>query len=219
MFKKRCLRCKNKTERKFDFCPYCGYNMKKADSEDYGFLGKDDVIEEIDSSFGFGGSMIDKLFSKAMKELPSIIKSMEQQMNNETKSSANFPNFPNSNMKIRFAINGKEIPINQITQQRKQTKPIKISNQITQEKAEKIAKLPRIEPKSTMKRLSGKIVYELEVPGVEDIKDILINKLENSIEVKAISKNKVYLKNLNINLPLLGYGLNQDNLIIEFQAK
>ena len=98
-------------------------------------------------------------------------------------------------------------------------KPVKIVHQITSEKAEKIAKLPRIEPKSTMKRLSGKIVYELEVPGVEDIKDILINKLENSIEVKAISKNKVYSKNLNINLPLIGYGLNQDNLIIEFQAK
>jgi len=215
MFKKRCLKCKNKTERKFDFCPYCGYNMKKADSEDYGFLGKDDVIEEIESSFGFGGSMIDKLFSKAMKELPAIMKSMEQQMNNENSPQS----FPMNNMKIRFAINGKEIPINQITQQRKQIKPVKISNQITQEKAEKIAKLPRIEPKSTMKRLSGKIVYELEVPGVSDIKDILINKLENSIEVKAISKNKVYSKNLNINLPLLGYGLNQENLIIEFQAK
>ena len=40
-----------------------------------------------------------------------------------------------------------------------------------------------------------------------------------SVEIKALSKDKVYSKNLNINLPILRYHLVKDNLIIEMQAK
>ena len=70
-----------------------------------------------------------------------------------------------------------------------------------------------------MKRLSGKLVYEFAVPGVNDIQDIIIHKLENSIEVKALSKDKIYSKTININLPILKYSLNKGSLILELQAK
>ena len=66
---------------------------------------------------------------------------------------------------------------------------------------------------------SGKIVYEISVPGVHDIENVLINQLENSIEIKAISDKKVYSKTLNINLPIIGYNLNQGNLVLELAAK
>ena len=97
--------------------------------------------------------------------------------------------------------------------------PIKITNTISKEKLKRFSELPKTEPKSKIKRLSNKIIYELIVPGVDNIEDVLINQLENSVEIKALSKDKVYSKNLNINLPILRYHLVKDNLIIEMQAK
>ena len=85
--------------------------------------------------------------------------------------------------------------------------------------AKKLAKLPRKEPKTVMKRLSGKLIYELSIPGVKDVEDVLINQLESSIEIKAIAKDKVYSKTISITLPIKRYTLIKGNLILEFQAK
>ena len=120
-------------------------------------------------------------------------------------------------MDIQFFVNGKKVfPEKQIKMQ----KPEKIETRtISKEKANEFAKLPRKEPKTKMKRLSGKLLYELSVPGVSDINDVFINQLENSIEIKALSKTKVYSKTLEVNLPIIGYKLDKDNLILELHAK
>ena len=221
MFKKKCPKCNKKIEKSYDFCPHCGKNFKSEnDDKDFGFLGKNDFTEN-NEPLGIGGSFMNKIINKAMKELPTIMKSMEEQMNSEIQNPNNNPNqkpnFPNSNMKIKFMVNGKEVPINKPTQQ---TEPQKIQpRQISEEKIQQIAKLPRKEPKTKMKRLSETLIYELSVPGVKDVQDILINQLENSIEIKAISKEKLYSKTININLPIIRYTLIKGILIIEFQAK
>jgi hypothetical protein len=219
MFKKKCSKCNKKIQKSYDFCPSCGENLKsKNDNKDFGFLGKNDIIDD-NQQIGLGGSFMNKMINKAMKELPNIMKSMEEQMNNEFQNPKkdHQNNLPNSNMKIKFMVNGKEVPINKPTQQ---TEPQKIQpRQISEEKIQQIAKLPRKEPKTKMKRLSETLIYELSVPGVKDVQDILINQLENSIEIKAISKEKLYSKTININLPIIRYTLIKGILIIEFQAK
>ena len=70
-----------------------------------------------------------------------------------------------------------------------------------------------------MKRIGNKIIYEVEVPGVDNIDNVMINQLETSIEIKALTKNKVYHKTLNLNLPILSYGLNDGNLVLELQGR
>jgi len=214
MFKKKCSKCKNKIEKTYDFCPFCGKNFKsKYDNEDFGFLGKNDFIED-EKTFGIGSGFMDKMINKAMKMIEKQMREMPKEFNqNPNQNQTN----PRSNMHVQFFVNGKKvfpqkakIPSNQ---------PIKIKNQISKQKAEKFAKLPRKEPKTTMKRLAGKLVYELAMPGVEDVEDVLINQLESSIEIKALSKNKVYSKTLNVNLPVIGYELDKGNLILELQAK
>jgi hypothetical protein len=222
MFKKKCSKCNNKIQKSYDFCPSCGNNLKsKNDNKDFGFLGKNDIVED-NQQMGLGGSFMNKMINKAMKELPNIMRSMEEQMNNEMQNSNqnphdNQPSLPNSNMKIKFMVNGKEVPLNNSP---KKVQPQKIqTKKISEEKIQQISKLPRKEPKTKMKRLSGKLIYELSVPGVKDIQDILINQLENSIEIKAISKDKVYSKTINANLPILRYTLIKGILIIEFQQK
>lgn len=221
MFKKKCPRCEKKIEKKFDFCPYCGGNFKSEyDNEDYGFFGKNDFMnQDTNSMLNLGGSFLDKMINNAMKMIEKQMQEMPDGFEQNIKR--NQSKMP-SNMRIRFMVNGREIPINQINEQQKtepqkieMKKPIKLSEQQTRQ----LAKLPRKEPKTTMRRFSGKLVYEIAVPGVDNIQDIIINKLENSIEIKAISKNKIYSKNLNINLPILKYSLDNENIILELKAK
>lgn len=210
MFGKKCPNCDRKIEKNHKFCPFCGYDISGRDNEDLGFLGKDDFDNNFESMFN--GFPLNKIFQSAMKMMEKTIKETQKQEFNQPKESFN------NSMDIQFFVNGKKVfPEKAIKQQIQ--KPIKIENEIAPEKVNQISKLPRKEPKTKMKRLGEKLIYELSVPGVENINDILISQLENSIEVKAISKTKVYSKNLNVNLPILKYSLNNGNLILELQAR
>lgn len=218
MFNKKCPRCEKKIEKNYDFCPSCGMNLKSEyDDEDYGFLGKNDFMnKDTNSMLNMGGSFLDKMISNAMKMIERQIQEMPNNLEQNIKK---IPSKMPSNMRIRFMVNGREIPITQADESQKQQiqKSKKIS--LSEQQKNQLAKLPRKEPKITMKRFSGKLIYEIKVPGVNDIQDIIINKLENSIEVKAISKTKIYSKNLNINLPILRYFLDNENIILELKAK
>ena len=90
---------------------------------------------------------------------------------------------------------------------------------ISDKKLKEIAKLPRKEAKTNVRRLSNKIIYEVDLPGVNDIKNVIINKLENSIEIKAISKNNVFVKLIPVDLPLLNYSLKDGKLVLELRAE
>ena len=47
MFGKKCSKCNSKVDKNHDFCPHCGKNLSsKYDNEDFGFLGKNDFMNE-----------------------------------------------------------------------------------------------------------------------------------------------------------------------------
>lgn len=50
------------------------------------------------------------------------------------------------------------------------------------------------EPAANVRRLDGRVVVDLEIPGVKSEKDIEVNELESSVEVKAIAGNRGYFK-------------------------
>ncbi len=218
MFNKKCPKCKNKIGKTYDFCPFCGKNLKsKYDNEDFGLLGKSDFIDKEENTFGFGGGFMDKMINKAMKMIEKQMREMPNEFNQNPNQNQGKPN---PNMHVQFFVNGKKVfPQKLQTPQNNLNSPKKIKKELSKEKAEKFAKLPRKEPKTTMKRLAGKLVYELAMPGVKDVEDVLINQLENSIEVKALSKNKVYSKTLKVNLPIINYELDKGNFILELQTK
>lgn len=213
MFKKICPRCERKIQRSHKFCPFCGHNLdskNKYDNKDYGFLGRDDFDDSFESMFD--NIPISKILRNAMKMTEKMMKNIQE--SNQPRQ-----NYDNTNMDVQFFVNGKRVFPQKISPQKQMQQIQKIKKELSKEKADKFAKLPRKEPKTIMKRLSGKIIYELSIPGVTDINDVLINQLENSIEVKALSKDKVYSKILNINLPIINYELDKGNLILELQAK
>ena len=203
MFNKKCPRCKNIIKDGFNYCPLCSKNLRsKYDEDDYGFLGKNDFSEE---NMDLTDTFIDKMFNSAMKML-------EKQMKNLNEGNKNYYQ---PGLNVQFFVNGEKIfPEKSIIKQ-----PIKVENHFTKEKLKRLLELPRKEPESRVKRISGKVIYELSVPGVKTIDNVLINQLENSIEIKALSDNLVYLKNLKVNLPILRCQLVDDNLIIEMQGK
>ena len=218
MFKKKCSKCNEKISKNYEFCPFCGNNFKSLnDNNDYGFLGKNDFIKENNNFSPFNDSFMNKMLSNALKILETQLKELPREFK-ETKPN-NIPRIQNNNLDVQFFVNGKKVfPQNNQEEREEIQKPIKIKNNISEEKAERFYKLPKKEPNSKVRRFSGKIVYEIEVPGVTAIEDVLINQLENSIEIKALSKDKVYSKTLNINLPILNYKLSKGNLILELKV-
>ncbi|MFH1358345.1 MAG: zinc ribbon domain-containing protein [archaeon] len=222
MFRKNCPHCGNKIKKDFKFCPSCSKNLNsKHDQEDYGFLGRDDFIEENMSMSGFSDGFIDKMFNSAVKMLEKQMRNMQNDVSSKNTCPNRMPpkdlGLPGLN--VQFFVNGKKVfPENNRRQIKHNHQPEKIKNSISDEKLKRFADLPRSEPKTMMKRLSGKLIYDLSVPGVKDISDILINQLESSIEIKALSDKKVYSKNINVKLPILRYGLEKDHLIIELQV-
>jgi hypothetical protein len=89
---------------------------------------------------------------------------------------------------------------------------------VSEETMQKSAKLPRKEAKSHVSRTSDKVIYELETPGLNSLNNVLVNKLENAIEVKAYTEKAVYFKTLPVKLPLMQYSLKENKLVLEFKA-
>jgi len=98
----------------------------------------------------------------------------------------------------------------------KRTKQKRESKNLPQNILKKFSDLPQKDPKTDVRRLSDKVVYEINMPGVKSLKDISIIKLENNVEIKAISKDKAYQKMIPVDFPITGYNLSRGKLILEF---
>ena len=232
MFSKKCPKCARKVEKDFDFCPFCGMDFRIdkrfRQEEDYGFLGKEDTFEskmpEMNMGLPFG---FNNLFNSLLKEVDSQFQQLDKEMAKpDQKKKASNLNESGISISISSATGKKpEIKINAFGPEfsnlnMKQTKEIKPERpDISEEQARAISKLPKKEAQTNVRRLSNKIIYEINLPGVKNIKDILINKLENSTEIKAFTKDKAYFKILPVNLPMTHYSLKEDKLIIEFSQR
>ena len=231
MFNKKCPKCARKISRDFEFCPYCGYNIKREENErNYGFLGKDDSLnlQNIAMPMGF-----DKIFSSLLKQIDSQFKNIDKEFGKELKDIRQDKKLPfmskgisisistSSDKKPEIKIKGFGPGFENIGEEiKKEEKLIELKMpSITEEKARKLSKLPKKEAETKVRRLSNKVVYEISMPGVDNLDNITINKLENSIEIKAFAKDKAYFKLLPINLPILNYKLEDEKLLLELKAK
>lgn len=225
--KKTCQRCGKKTNKDSRFCPSCGFPLKKGQNkEELGMLGENDAIDEFESFSnpmfgGISGSFMNKMLSNTMRML-------EKEMQREMRSNKDNTKNQNNNLprtKIRLMINGKEIDLNNGMPmagnpvKKEKQKPVAMKlKRFSEEQAKKFSKLPKKEPRTNLKRIADRISYEMEMPGVESIEDVSITPLENSIEMKAISKDKAYSKSIPINLPIVGYNLSDGLFVLEFKG-
>jgi len=226
--KKKCAHCDRKIEKDFEFCPYCAQPLKNK--KDYGLLGNDDYSDPLMNMMPgnmnnlLGSSFIDKMMSSAIKMIEKEIKN--EQLESKIKKLNFSQNIPTI---FELFINGKKINLpGNIAGIQVEKMPKSSENKSTQknkipivseETLQKSAKLPRKEAKTHLTRTSDKVIYELDAPGLISLNQVLVNKLENSIEVKAYTEKVVYFKTLPIKLPLMQYSLKEDKLILEFKAQ
>lgn len=218
--KKKCKKCGNKINSKYDFCPNCGNPLAEESQEDFGMLGKNDFMllnNEIKLPMGFN-----RLFNSLIKNLGKELNKELNDMNEQTRIPRG--QVKKTGVSIKISTSGNrppEIKIdsfgNKKTEQKKKIKEMPQKN-MPQKNLKRIAKLPKKEPITEIKRLSDKVIYEIKMPGVKSTEDISIIKLENSIEIKALAKDKVYFKLIPINLPITNYNLSKGKLVLELQA-
>lgn len=185
----KCRQCQGKIKDSFDFCPHCGLDLRNP--------GKDSrdygLIGKNNHIEGFpvvgGGGM--GISDKMMDSMmKSLFKMLDKQMR---------------------AMDGEMQMQPQIKQTKKKT--------ITKEQQTRMVGLPRVPAKTNVRRLSDKVVYELDAPGIESIEDVFVSKVESGYELKAIAKKKVYVTSLPVNLPLKSYSLHNQGLTVEFSLQ
>jgi len=201
----KCISCGRNSNLKYNFCPHCGESkMNEAEeAEAFGLLGKSDNIDKLSPASMNDASTLEKIISTMMQ---TAMKTMINEMQS--------PNMPKP--EIQNLPNGIRITLNQPKKTKKEGKDKEVK--ISHEQMEKLESLPRTSAKTTIRRFSDKVVYELSASGIESLDDIFISKLENGYEVKALGKNKVYVNSIPVNLPLIKYGITDKTILLEFNS-
>ncbi|MEK6825565.1 MAG: hypothetical protein AABY00_02140 [Nanoarchaeota archaeon] len=207
--KLRCFNCESKITENFSFCPYCGESLVNLEEEmhQFGLLGRNDLVNE-EFSMPPQLGMMEKMVTSLMK---TMMKNIDQQTR-EAVEKSEVTAYPNG-IKIKIGMPMHTAPQTTTQPQTPATKTV------TDEQIKKMSGLPRIKAKMSMRRLSNKIIYELNTPGITSTDDVLLAKLESGYEVKAISDKKVYVNSIPVNLPLQGFSLQDNKLIVEFKAQ
>ena len=211
MFKKKeCKSCGVKISSKYKFCPNCGnFTSKKFKKNNSGMLGENDFDNEFKNVSsplftGIGGKMMGKMLENAMKML-------ENEMQKEMKGKNFEPR-----MDHKLFIDGKKINLDHNHPKKRSEEKKEIpSSELPQGNWKKFSELPKKEPNTNVRRFSDKVIYEINMPGVKSEKDLSIIKLENNIEIKAVSKNKAYKKLIPMNFPITNYNLSNGKLVLE----
>lgn len=224
MFKKKtCKNCEEKINEKYNFCPYCRVPLNEG--EDWGMLGKNDFVSPVeDVRLPMG---LNTIFNSLMNNLNKQFNELDRDMKEEKKAktpgrkggisisistSGNLP----PEIRVKSFGNVPEMREREREMKRK-VNGLRIDN--LKNKSKKFAGLPKEEPATGIRRFSNRVVYEIEMPGVKSLKDVSIIQLENSIEIKALAKDKVYSKLIPINLPIKDYTLEKGKLVLELEAK
>lgn len=229
--KKKCPNCRESVNDNYNFCPFCRAPIEDSDEEDWGLLGKNDFMPNenqggIRLPMGFN-MLFNSLVKNLSKQLKNVDKNEEENSKNLKKNS-NKTNVKRGGISISISTSGNKPPEIKVTSFGNSPK-FKETEEEMEEKikaiklpvsdSKKFSGLPKETPETNIRRLSNKVVYEINMPGVESIEDISIIQLENSIEIKALSKGKVFYKIIPINLPIRKYNLLKGKLVLELDSK
>mgnify|MGYP001608225796 CR=1 FL=1 len=221
--KKRCGNCREKVEDSYNYCPYCKTPLKDMfEEEDWGLLGKNDVIEPEEIKLPMG---LNALFNSLVKNLNNQMKNLDHEKQNRGKEQK--VSKKSGGISISISTSGNRPPeinvrsfgnIPEFKNKEHQIKNKAEKIKLPVSDSGKFAGLPKAEPKTDIRRFSNKVVYEIKMPGVKSLEDISLIQLENSIEIKALANKKVFYKIIPINLPIKNYNLSNGTLILELDS-
>ncbi len=202
----KCKSCNGKIKKNFNFCPHCGFSLKSRKiSNKGGIIGMNDMIKDIKMPFG----------------LNTIMKSLAKQLDKEI-GTLNFNNPQESNNPPRgfkIQISTGKPSINNLQQEViPKQQLIEEVNQISKKELLRRKNLEKVKPISTIRRLPEGLIYEISVPGIKNKKEISVINLENSIEIKAYSKDKCYEKIIPIKSEIISYKIKDGKILLKLKS-
>lgn len=202
-----CRSCGKRINKSHRYCYFCG-----ASTRDENYTLRENLdLAEINLPFPFG-KIFDKLTRELAREMDKIWEEETGEMRKVAKREVSI-SISNKDGVPRIMINNPGKVEDSFAKRTKEN----LRRPTSKEEIERYSKLPREEAQTDVKRLSDKVVYELALPGVKDPKKIFINKLQNSIEIKAFGEDKVYFKLIPMDMRIQGYSLNDGKLTLELK--
>jgi len=207
--RKKCPRCNKEVKENWEFCPYCGYPLKeKYRSEETFFEDFEDfdrIVEKMEREF-------EEMFKIPTFKIPRIKISspgfsgisitihsgtgMKPKV--EVKTYGDYKKLE-PEIKRRLGVN---VPIEEVEEEREtEYKPPKTTE----------------EPEAKVTREGNRTIIEIKLPDVEREEDINVKKLEQSIEIRARTKDKLYFKLLPISGEIVGKSFKDGVLKIEIE--
>lgn len=172
---KKCFKCEKEISPTYNFCPYCGSELRSST-----FFN---IFDDIEREF----ERIDKVFSSDFLKLPKI------RFGPSSGIAITIHSTSEKEPKIEVKTFGK---YKEIEPEIKRKLGIKPAIEEVKEKKRPIPKIAE-EPETKVKDLGTKEIITVKLPNVKE-ENIEIRKLEQSIEIKAFSDDKVYFTLLPI---------------------
>lgn len=212
VIKMLCENCGKAVSEDWKFCPDCGSRLRKRreiiERRLPGFMGFESLFKDIDREL----KRMDKLFKFEWDEKDLFKRP-----------------FRGGGVSIRISSEkGKEpkIEVRTFGDYKKHEPELKRRFEIVEEIPEKARKgkeraPPKVteEPETKVERVEGKLILRLKVPEVKSEEDIDIQRLEESIEVRAYAKDKAYFTLFSIppRARIISRKLEGEELIIEIE--
>jgi HSP20 family molecular chaperone IbpA len=206
--KKKCSRCEKEVKEDWEFCPYCGYSLKEKYKEERFF-------EEFED--------FDKIFEKMEREFEEMFKIPTFRIPRIKISS---PGFSGISITIHSGTGMKpKVEVKTYGEYKKLEPEIKrrLGFKVPIEEVEEEKEIEYNPPKTTeepeakVSREGNKTIIEIKLPDVEKEEYINVKKLEQSIEIRARAKDKLYFKLLPITGEIVGKSFKDGILKIEIE--
>lgn len=190
----RCQRCGKAISEVWEFCPFCGQRIRRGKSLFDGIFERmNRQMREIDKEIGSSGQGMDiERRMKGMRESP-----LGKRNAKSGGFTINIRSATGQEPKVSihtfgdFGKGGRDGPGKKVVFRPAAGagKEGYSADRIKMDKAEVTE-----EPETSTRKVNGKTVAEISLPGVKNESDIEVNSLENSIEIKALAGNKAYFK-------------------------
>lgn len=207
-----CPKCKSEIGVQYSYCPYCGLHLVNPEKElkEFGMLGRSDIADQeiirhaFATNLGIADKFIGTLVNSLFRNLDVQVREVQNMEATEIKNTP-------AGIKIRVGM--------PVQQRRRPAGNARDNRVLSDTQLARMAELPRTEAKTNIRRLGDKVVYDLAAQGVASVDDVFVSKTESGYEIKAIAKNKVYVNNVPVNLPLRGFSIHEKGLTVEFSAR
>ena len=206
--KKKCPRCEKEIKEDWEFCPYCGYSLKEKYKEERFFEEFEDfdrIVEKMEREF-------EEMFKIPTFRIPRI------KISSPGVSGISITIHSGTGMKPKVEVKTYG-EYKKLEPEIKRRLGVKVPIEEVEEEKEIEYNPPKTteEPEAKVSREGNKTIIEIKLPDVEKEEDINVKKLEQSIEIRARAKDKLYFKLLPITGEIVGKSFKDGVLKIEIE--